>query len=69
MQKTEIPGLYKQSEGILVNADNEALNNYRKRREALLSKENRINNIETKVNNLSQDIEEIKLLLRKLTKE
>ena len=69
MQKTEIPGLYKQSEGILVNADNEALNNYRKRREYLRSKENRINNIETKVDNLSQDIEEIKLLLRKLTKE
>ena len=69
MQKTEIPGLYKQSEGILVNADNEALNNYRKRRESLRSKENRINNIETKVDNLSQDIEEIKLLLRKLTKE
>lgn len=69
MQKTEIPGLYKKSEGVLINADNEALNNYKKKRELLQSKENRINNIETKVDNLSQDIEEIKLLLRKLTKE
>ena len=69
MQKTEVPGIYKQSEGVLINADNEALVKYRKKRELLWQKESRINNIETKVDGLSKDMEEIKSLLRKLTKE
>jgi hypothetical protein len=69
MQKTEVPGIYKKSEGILVNADNEALFNYRRKRELRASNENRINTMNDKVDKLSNDIEEIKSLLKKLTKE
>ena len=69
MQKTEVPGIYKESEGILVNRDNDALMKYKKKRELLRQKENRINNIEQQVMNLSDSMEEIKSLLRKLTKE
>lgn len=69
MQKTEVPGIYKQSEGVLVNADNEALKRYKKKRDLLLSEKTRINNIEQQVINLTDSVEEIKLLLRKLTKE
>jgi chaperonin cofactor prefoldin len=69
MQKTEIPGLYKESEGVLINADKEALMNYKKRRELLLAKDKRINTLETRMDKISEDMEEIKSLLRKLTKE
>jgi hypothetical protein len=69
MLKTEVPGVYKKSEGVLVNADNEALMKYRKKRELRISNENRINSMEDKVDRLSNDMEEIKSLLRKLTKE
>lgn len=62
MNKTEVPGIYKESEGILINKDNEALDKYRKKRELLWEKEARINKIE-------EDLQEIKSLLRKLTKE
>jgi hypothetical protein len=69
MLKTEVPGIYKKSEGVLVNADNEALMKYRKKRELRISNENRINSMEDKVDKLSNDMEEIKSLLIKLTKE
>jgi hypothetical protein len=62
MNKTEVPGIYKESEGVLINKDNEALDKYRKKRELLWEKEARINKIE-------EDLQEIKSLLRKLTKE
>ena len=69
MQKTEIPGIYKESEGVLINADKEALMNYKKRRELLLNKDKRINTLEMKVDKMSKDMEDIKSLLIKLTKE
>lgn len=69
MLKTEVPGIYKESEGVLVNRDNDALMKYKKKRELLRQKENRINNLEEHVMNLSNSMEEIKSLLRKLTKE
>ena len=69
MHKTQVPGIYKKSEGILVNADNDALIQYKKKRDNIRLEKNRINTIESKVDLLTKDIEEIKLLLRKLTKE
>lgn len=67
MKKTEVPGIYKVQEGILVNKDNDALMKYKARRNALLQKENKINTLETKVDALTADMDEIKNLLRKLT--
>ena len=68
MFKTEVPGIYKANDGVLINKDNEALQNYKKRRNGVRAKENKINTLEEKVDSLSNDIEEIKNLLKKLVK-
>lgn len=60
--------MYKKSEGIVVNRDDDSLQQYRMRREKRRAKENQINTLEEKVNALSQDMEEIKSLLRNLAK-
>jgi hypothetical protein len=67
--KTEVPGIYKEAEGVLINKDNEALQKYKKKRELLWQKDARLNNLEAKVESLDSKIEEIKSLLVKLTKE
>jgi hypothetical protein len=69
MKKTEIPGIYKVSEGVLVNKDNEALQKYRKRRDNARRTEKQINTLEekvSKIDKLETDLEEIKSLLKKL---
>ena len=69
MKKTEIPGIYKVSEGILVNKDNEALQKYKNRRDAMRRTERQINTLEekvSKIDKLETDLEEIKSLLKKL---
>jgi len=69
MKKTEIPGIYKVSEGILVNRDNEALQKYKNRRDAMRRTERQINTLEekvSKIDKLESDLEEIKSLLKKL---
>lgn len=63
--KTEVPGIYKESEGILINKDNDALMKYRKKRELLLQKDARINTMEGKIDSLSKDMEQIKEMLTK----
>lgn len=68
MFKTEIPGIYKANDGILINKDNDALKKYKTRRDVLKAKDNKINTLEEKVDSLSNDIEEIKNLLKKLAK-
>lgn len=55
MKKTEIPGIYKVSEGVLINKDNEALRAYKVRKHK-----------ESRIDKLEQDISEIKLLLKEL---
>ena len=52
MKKTEIPGIYKVSEGVLVNKDNEALQKYRKRRDNARRTEKQINTLEEKVSDV-----------------
>lgn len=69
MGKTEVPGIYKDSEGILINKDNEALAKYKMKRDMIRQKDARINKIENEISNLSETMQEIKSLLRKLTKE
>jgi hypothetical protein len=69
MKKTEIPGVYKVQEGILVNRDTDALIKYKKKRDAKRRIENQINTLEqkvSKIDKLESDLEEIKSLLKKL---
>lgn len=66
--KTEIPGVYKVSEGILINKDNESLMKYKKRKELFNKKNKKIDSLENKINSLTADMEEIKTLLKKLAK-
>jgi hypothetical protein len=66
MQKTEIPGIYKAKDGILVNKDNDSLKKYRERRMNNRMKDGKINMLEDKLNVLANDMEEIKSLLKKL---
>lgn len=62
--KTNIPGIFKTSEGVLINKDNGALKAYKIRR----AKEAKFNVIESDMNQLKTDIREIKELLRGLLK-
>ena len=66
MQKTEIPGIYKESQGVLVNRDNDSLQKYRSIRDKRWKKDEQINTLETKVERLTEDIAEIKSLLKSL---
>lgn len=63
-QKTEIPGIYKVSEGILVNKDRNALMAYKKRRE----KAQQVDNLQNEVNSLKEMIVDIRDMLKGLTK-
>jgi len=62
--KTEIQGIYKASEGVLINKDNAGLQNYKLRK----AKENKINEFEKKIEDLQSDMSEIKILLKGLVK-
>lgn len=66
-QKTEVSGIYKVCDGVLINKDNEALQAY-KRKKARELNINEISNIKEDVMSLKSDIEEIKNLLRALVK-
>jgi hypothetical protein len=66
-QKTEVSGIYKVRDGILINKDNEALQAYKRKK----LRENNINEIEIikdNIQSLKSDLEEIKNLLRSLVK-
>ena len=62
MEKTEIPGLCKVGEGVLINTDNNALLAYKKRKEQA----QKINTIEQDVIDMKTDLKEIKELLKGL---
>lgn len=62
--KTEVKGIYKSSEGCLINRDNDALVRYKKAKE--YSKE--MNNLKEDVNNIKSELSEIKELLKGLVK-
>ena len=63
-QKTEVPGIYKVTEGILINKDTEALKLYKNKKQ----RERRIDEIQNDVASLKDDIQEIKQLLRGLSR-
>jgi hypothetical protein len=54
-QKTEIPGIYKDGEGVLINKDNDALKAYKARKSR-----------DRKLDDLELEMTEIKELLLKL---
>jgi hypothetical protein len=64
MKKTEVPGIYKVDEGVLINNDKEALAAYKMRKE----RERRVVKLEENLNSLSFEIREIKELLKGLVK-
>jgi hypothetical protein len=63
-QKTEVPGIFKEREGVLINKDNEGLIAYKKRME----KTREANALREDVTELKKDIQEIKDLLKGLIK-
>jgi hypothetical protein len=63
-KKTEIPGIYKRSEGVLINKDNDALKAYKNRR----LREKRLDELQTEVSTLKENMQEIKSLLLQLVK-
>lgn len=62
--KTDVPGIYKSSEGFLINKDNNALKAYKNRKK----KEQTVLVLEKEVTELKSDIKEIKELLKGLIK-
>jgi len=63
-QRTEIPGVYKEREGVLINKDNEGLMAYKIRMEK--ARETTV--LREEVTELKKDIQEIKDLLKGLIK-
>jgi len=63
-KKTEIPGLYKTSQGFLINKDNDALSAYKKRKR----KERALDDMQEQINDMKSDLNEIKALLKGLAK-
>jgi hypothetical protein len=64
MQKTEVPGIYKDGKGVLINKDKDALAAYKLRKE----KDRKLMLIEDELRFLRNDIEDIKNLLKGLVK-
>lgn len=62
--KTDVPGLYRTSDGALINKDNQALAAYKKRKH----KEKRIEEMQSDIQSLKDDLQEIKSLLKGLVK-
>ena len=61
---TDVSGIFKTSEGVLINKDNDALKAYKIRK----IKENKLNIIESDMDQLKTDMFEIKELLKGLLK-
>ena len=64
MEKTEVPGICKVREGVLINTDNTALAAYKRKKQ----KDAEINQMQEDMVQLKDDIAEIKALLKGLAK-
>ena len=60
MQKTEIQGIVKESEGVLLNVDTSALASYKKKK----MRENNINKLEAEVSDIKSMLHEVMVLLK-----
>lgn len=63
-QKTDLPGVYRTTEGFLINKDNASLAAYKVRRQ----KDKELDNLKDDVSTLKNDLQEIKELLKGLVK-
>lgn len=63
-KKTDVPGLYKVSEGVIINKDNEGLLAYKKNKQRLMM----VDKLYNEMNTLKSDMQEIKELLKGLAK-
>lgn len=64
MGKTEVPGIYKVREGVLINTDNESLIAYKNKKK----REKNIDQMHDDIQTLKNDMQEIKDLIRGLAK-
>jgi len=64
MEKTEVKGIYKKSEGVFINTDNDALRAYKKSK----IQAQRLISLENDVADMKSDLQEIKELLKGLVK-
>jgi hypothetical protein len=64
LTKTEVPGIYKECEGVLINKDDDGLVAYKK----LKSQSKKIATFENDLKSLKNDMAEIKELLKGLVK-
>lgn len=62
--KTELPGYYKVDESVVINKDNDALITYKKKK----MKDIKLVKLENDISSLKSDMEEIKQLLKGLSK-
>lgn len=63
-RKTDVPGIYKVCEGVLINKDDESLRSYKMRKE----KERKMQQLQEDFYSLREDIDEIKSILKGLVK-
>lgn len=63
-EKTEIPGLYKVDESLVINKDDIGLKNYKK----IKARSARVDRVQEELKTLKNDINEIKEILRGLVK-
>ena len=62
--KTEVPGFYKSSDGVIINKDKKALEAYREKKK----REMEFNRVKNEVDSIKNDLSEIKELLKGLVK-
>ena len=62
--KTEVPGIYKVREGVLINTDNKGLAAYKNKKR----REQNIDKMQEDINVLKDDLQEIKDLLKGLAR-
>ena len=62
--KTEVPGIFKVREGVLINTDNNSLAAYKNKKK----RDRRVDEMQEDIQTLKNDLEEIKNLLRGLAK-
>lgn len=62
--KTDIPGIYRSSEGFLINKDNTALAAYKSKK----ARDRELDKMKEEVSSMKDDLKEIKELLKGLVK-
>ena len=62
--KTEVPGIYKVREGVLINTDNNSLAAYKNKKK----RDRRVDEMQEDIETLKNDLEEIKDLLKGLAR-